>query len=142
MNWVGATNVSRMYDIEYRIPFTNAGKRGLLTYFYDGCWTPENQLDAVYPRASETSESWNSEDSTLWLVDASYVRLKSLNLGYTIRDNRFLKKLGINSLGLTFSGYNLLTFSPLKYLDPESDPDRFGAYPLVKTYSFGLNLNF
>lgn len=142
MNWVGATNVSRMYDIEYRIPFTNAGKRGLLTYFYDGCWTPENQLDAVYPRASETSESWNSEDSTLWLVDASYVRLKSLNLGYTIRDNQFLKKLGINSLGLTFSGYNLLTFSPLKYLDPESDPDRFGAYPLVKTYSFGLNLNF
>ncbi len=142
MQWTGATHASRQYDIEYRIPFTNAGTRGLLKYFYDDCWTPENQLGAKYPRPSEDSESWNSEDSTLWLIDASYVRLKSLNVGYTFRDSRFLKKLGISSLGLTFSGYNLLTFSPLKYLDPESDPDRFGAYPLVKTYSFGLNLNF
>ena len=142
MQWAGATNVSRMYDIEYRIPFTNAGKRGLLTYFYDGCWTPENQLGAKYPRASETSESWNSEPSTLWLVDASYLRLKSLNIGYTFSNKPILKKIGINSLELTFSGFNLLTFSPLKYLDPESQPDRFGDYPLVKLYSFGLNLNF
>lgn len=142
MQWVGSKNVSRMYDIEYRIPYTNAGKRGLLTYFYDGCWTPENQLGAVYPRPSEESESWNSEPSTLWLVDASYLRLKSLNFGYTITGKKFLKKLGISSLGLNFSGYNLLTFSPLKYLDPESNPDRFGDYPLIKTYSFGLNLNF
>ena len=142
MQWVGADHVSRMYDIEYRIPFTNAGKRGLLTYFYDGCWTEENQLNAKYPRASETSESWNSEASTLWLVDASYLRLKSLNFGYTLSDNKLLKKMGINSMGLTFSGYNLLTFSPLKYLDPESNPGRMGDYPLVKLYSFGLNLNF
>lgn len=142
MQWAGSTNVSRMYDIEYRIPFTNAGKRGLLTYFYDGCWTPENQLNAVYPRASETSESWNSEPSTLWLVDASYLRLKSLNIGYTFTNKPILKKIGINSLSLTFSGYNLFTFSPLKYLDPESVPDRFGDYPLIKVYSLGLNLNF
>ena len=142
MQWTGATNVNRQYDIEYRIPFTNAGTRGLLKYFYDGCWTPENQLDAKYPRPSEDSESWNSEDSTLWLVDASYLRLKNISLGYTFRNNPLLKKLGISSMGLTFTGYNLLTFSPLKYLDPESDPDRFGSYPLVKTYSFGLNLNF
>ena len=142
MQWVGSKNVNRMYDIEYRIPYTNAGKRGLLTYFYDGCWTPENQLGAVYPRPSEESESWNSEPSTLWLVDASYLRLKSLSFGYTITGKKFLKKLGLSSLGLNFSGYNLLTFSPLKYLDPESDPNRFGYYPLIKVYSFGLNLNF
>ena len=142
MQWTGAKNVNRMYDIEYRIPFTNAGTRGLLKYFYDGCWTPENQQGAIYPRPSEDSESWNSDDSTLWLADASYLRLKSVNVGYTFRNSAFLKKLGISSLGLTFSGYNLLTFSPMKYLDPESDPNRFGDYPLVKTYSFGLNLNF
>ena len=47
MQWVGSKNVNRMYDIEYRIPYTNAGKRGLLTYFYDGCWTPENQLGVL-----------------------------------------------------------------------------------------------
>ena len=142
MQWTGATHVNKMYDIEYRIPFTNAGKRGLLTYFYDGCWTPDNQLEAEYPRPAEVSESWNSEASTLWLKDASYLRLKSLNIGYTFNGNKALKKLGINSLALTFSGYNLLTISPLKYIDPESQTDNFGAYPLVKLYSFGLNLNF
>ncbi|MDD3968284.1 MAG: SusC/RagA family TonB-linked outer membrane protein, partial [Proteiniphilum sp.] len=142
MQWVGAAHVSRMYDIEYRIPFTNAGKRGLLTYFYEGCWTPENQQDAVYPRPAEESESWNSEPSTLWLQDASYIRLKSLNIGYTITDHRYLKKMGIHSLGISLSGYNLLTFSSLKYLDPESNPDRFGDYPLIKLYSFGLNFSF
>ena len=142
MQWTGATNVDKQYEIDYRIPFTNAGKRGLLTYFYDGCWTPENQLGAKYPRAAETSESWNSELSTLWIDDASYLRLKSLNIGYTISGKEFLKKIGINSLGITFSGYNLLTFTPLKYIDPEGVTNNSGTYPLVKVYSFGLNLNF
>lgn len=142
MQWTGATNVDKQYEIDYRIPFTNAGKRGLLTYFYDGCWTPENQLGAKYPRAAETSESWNSELSTLWIEDASYLRLKSLNIGYTISGKEFLKKIGINSLGITFSGYNLLTFTPLTYIDPEGVTNNSGTYPLVKVYSFGLNLNF
>lgn len=142
MQWTGATNVDKQYEVDYRIPFTNAGKRGLLTYFYDGCWTPENQLGAKYPRAAEASESWNSELSTLWIEDASYLRLKSLNIGYTISGKEFLRKIGINSLGITFSGYNLLTFTPLKYIDPEGVTNNSGTYPLVKVYSFGLNLNF
>lgn len=142
MQWTGATHVNKMLDIEYRIPFTNAGKRGLLTYFYDGCWTPENQKGAIYPRPSETSESWNSENSTLWLMDSSYLRLKNVTLGYTLTNRNWLKKIGVSSLGFTFSGYNLLTFSPLKYIDPEGVTSRMGDYPLVKLYSFGLNINF
>ena len=142
MQWTGATHVDKMYDIEYRIPFTNAGKRGLLTYFYDGCWTPENQENAIYPRPSEESESWNSEPSTLWLKNSSYFRLKNVTLGYTISNSPALKKAGISSLGITLTGYNLLTFSPLKYIDPEGVTNRFGDYPLVKIYSLGLNFNF
>ena len=142
MQWTGATHVNKMYDIEYRIPFTNAGKRGLLTYFYEGCWTPENQQNAIYPRPAEESESWNSEPSTLWLKDSSYFRLKSLNVGYTFTNKEWLRKIGCSSLGITFSGYNLLTFSPLKYIDPEGVTSRQGDYPLVKLYSFGLNVNF
>ena len=142
MQWTGATHVDKMYDIEYRIPFTNAGKRGLLTYFYDGCWTPENQENAIYPRPSEESESWNSEPSTLWLRNSSYFRLKNVTLGYTISNSPALKKAGISSLGITLTGYNLLTFSPLKYIDPEGVTNRFGDYPLVKIYSLGLNFNF
>ncbi len=142
MQWAGATNVDKQYEVEYRIPFTNAGKRGLLTYFYKDCWTPENQLGAKYPRAAEESETWNSDLSTLWIKDATYLRLKSLNIGYTITGKEFLKKVGINSLGINFSGYNLLTFTPLKYIDPEVITNNSGDYPLVKLYSFGLNLNF
>ena len=142
MQWTGATNVSKLLDIEYRIPFTNAGKRGLLSYFYDGCWTPENQSGAIYPRPSETSESWNSEDSTLWLMDSSYLRLKNVVVGYRFTDVSWMKKIGISSLALNLSGYNLLTFSPLKYIDPEGTTTRTGDYPLVRLYSLELNINF
>ena len=142
MQWTGAAHVDKMLDLEYRIPFTNSGNRGLLSYFYDGCWTPDNQQGAIYPRPAETSESWNSEASTLWLQDASYLRLKNLSLTYTFSGYDVFKKLGINSLGLTFSGYNLLTFTGLKYIDPEGITDNNGSYPLVRLYSFGLNINF
>ena len=131
-----------MLEIEYRIPFTNAGKRGLLQYFYDDCWTPENQLGAKLPRASKNSMAWNSEPSTLWLRDASYLRLKTVALSYTFQNKKWLKPLGIKSLELSLTGYNLLTFSPLDILDPESLATNNGGYPLVKNYSLGLNVNF
>lgn len=146
MQWTGATNVDKLMQTDYIIPFTNAGGRGLLKHLYEGCWTPEN-MNAEYPRPAEATETWNfgsgnNPSSTLWLKDSSYIRLKSLNVGYTFRDKPLLKKLGLNSLSLTLSGYNLLTFSPLKLADPESLTTNSGGYPLSKLYSLGLNLNF
>lgn len=141
MQWAGATNVNRVMEVDYRIPFTNAGSRGLLQYFYDDCWTPENQ-NGTLPRAAETSETWNSELSTLWLRDASYIRLKNLTVGYTFKGEQLKKKLGISSIGISFTGYNLLTFSPYNIMDPESVATNLGKYPLVKIYSLGLNVNF
>lgn len=142
MQWTGATHVSRLLAAgTYRIPFTNAGGRGLLEYFYNDCWSEENQ-NGTLPRASKTSESWNSEDSTLWLKDASYLRLKSLNLSYSFGDSAFLRGIGISNLALSFTGYNLFTLTPLKYMDPEAMPSNTSDYPLVKIYSLGLNLNF
>lgn len=142
MQWVGATHVNKMLEIEYRIPYTNAGKRGLLQYFYDDCWTPENQTGAKIPRPSKTSMTWNSEPSTLWLRDATYFRLKTVSLSYTFMNRKCLKPLGIKSIELSLTGYNLLTFSPMDILDPESLATNSGGYPLVKNYSLGLNVNF
>lgn len=142
MQWTGATHVNKMLEIEFRIPFTNSGGRGLIDYFYEQCWTPQNQLEAKLPRASETSEAWNSENSTLWLKDSSYLRLKNLNIGYTFNNKPLLKKIGINSLGISLTGYNLLTFTPLDFIDPEGNTTNSGDYPLVKLYSLGLNINF
>ncbi|MFI3305145.1 MAG: TonB-dependent receptor [Rikenellaceae bacterium] len=137
----GATNVSRMMETDYRIPFTNAGTRGLLDYFVDNCWSAANP-NAEYPRMSEYTESWNSENSTLWLRDATYFRLKTLSAGYTFTDAPALKKIGIKALSLKLSGYNLLTFSPLKFQDPEALASNDGDYPMVKTFDLGLNIKF
>lgn len=146
MQWTGAANVDKLLQTDYIVPFTNAGKRGLLKHLYEGSWTPEN-TNAIYPRPAKDTETWNfgsgnNPSSTLFLQNSSYIRLKNLNLAYTFRDKPLLKTMGLNSLALTFNAYNLLTFSPLKLADPESVTTNSGGYPLVKLYSFGLNLNF
>lgn len=141
MNWLGATNVDKMMSLVHRVPFTSSGSSGLIDYFYEQCWTPEHP-ERPLPRATEVNMNWNSQPSTLWLRDASYIRLKSLVFGYRIPSNKVFRTLGISSLEVTFTGYNLLTFSPMDFEDPETIMDNSGQYPLVKTYSFGLNINF
>ncbi|MBR5043488.1 MAG: TonB-dependent receptor [Bacteroidales bacterium] len=149
LNWIAATNVNRVYNQDYRIPFTNSGHRGLLQIFADNCWIDNDNSwapgreDGTLPRFTKTNYPWNSLDSTLWTVDASYLRLKSASFGYTFARNKFFDKLGIGSVGLMFTGYNLLTLSRMKIQDPEAkSSDSDGTYPLVKTYNLALNINF
>ena len=149
LNWIAATNVSRVWNMDYRIPFTNSGHRGLLSYFAENCWIPNDngwapgREDGTLPRFTKTNYGWNSMDSSLWTVDASYIRLKSASFGYTFSRNKFFDKLGISSVGLMFTGYNLLTFSRMKLQDPEArSDDSDGEYPLVKTFNLALNINF
>ena len=149
LNWIAATNVSRVWNADYRIPFTNSGHRGLLQMFAeqswidnDNPWAPGRE-DGTLPRFTKTNYPWNSENSTLWTVDASYIRLKSASFGYTFTRNKFFEKLGIGSVGIMFTGYNLLTFSKMKLQDPEAkSSDSDGTYPLVKTYNLAININF
>ena len=149
LNWTAATNVSRVYNADYRVPFTNTGHRGLLQMFADQCYIPEGsawaeaRTDGTLPRMTKLNWSWNAKDSTLWTVDASYLRLKSASFGYTFSHGGLLDKLGISSLGVMFTGYNLLTFSRMKLQDPEAlSDDSDGEYPLVKTYNIAVNINF
>ena len=149
LNWVAATNVSRVLNMDYRIPFTNSGHRGLLQYFADNCWIPNDngwapgREDGTMPRFTKTNYPWNSVNSTLWTQDASYIRLKSASFGYTFSKNKIFSKLGISSLGLMFTGYNLLTFTHMTIQDPEAKAsDSDGEYPLVKTYNLALNITF
>ena len=149
LNWIAATNVSRVWNADYRIPFTNSGHRGLLQIFAerswidnDNPWAPGRE-DGDLPRFTKTNYPWNSEDSTLWTVDASYLRLKSASFGYTFTKGRLIDKLGIGSVGLMFTGYNILTFSKMTLQDPEAkSSSSSGTYPLVKTYNLALNINF
>ncbi len=78
--------------------------------------------------------------SSFWVQDASYVRLKNIQLGYTFK---MLQKYGISNLRLYFSGENIATITKYKGFDPESPIGMRGwMYPLVGVYSFGLNLSF
>ena len=81
--------------------------------------------------------------SSFWLEKSDYLRLKNLEFGYTFRQSA-LKKVGISSLRVFFAGSNLLTFTPMKNWDPEksSGDGRNDVHPNMKTYSFGLNVQF
>lgn len=87
------------------------------------------------------------EDSDLWLMDWSYLRLKVLDIGYTFGQSKALSKVGIKSLRIYLSGYNLLTFfSELNDMDidPEGPPVVRPSipYPNVRIFNLGVNLAF
>jgi len=118
----------------------------------DDPWDPQTQWVAGYwPALVRVSQvgSYNSPtygyNQPYDYVNATYLRLKTIELGYRFSPN-FLKKAGIKSARVFFNGGNLLTFCNklLKYVDPESnDSGRAGGeFQINKTYSFGLNLNF
>lgn len=100
--------------------------------------------DSFYPRPL-TGTSKNHWVQTQYLIDASYLRLKNLQVGYTI-PSHITKKFGVSRLKIFFSGENLLTFTKVpKMYDPETLGGGWGSgktYPLSRTYSFGLNINF
>jgi TonB-linked SusC/RagA family outer membrane protein len=141
LSWAGAANTSRMLGETYRVAFGSTLDRSLLAYMADGRWTPETAESATYPRMTLTGTNNNSKDSDFWLRDASYVRLKNLEIGYNF-DSRFLRKMGISSLRTYINGYNLLTFDDLEITDPESRTGSDSKYPVTKIYNLGINVNF
>ncbi|MDO6605651.1 TonB-dependent receptor [Arenibacter palladensis] len=114
---------------------------GNLELIYDKRWTEENNnSNAEIPRQYIGSNTNNSPASTYWLKDGSYVRLKSLNIGYDLSED-WSKKVGIAKARIFFAGTNLFTMSKLKEwgMDPEA-PDVYRYYPQQKVYSIGLNI--
>lgn len=80
--------------------------------------------------------------STFWMQNASYLRLKSLEFGYTIPSN-LTKVVGVQNARVFFSSYNLFTITGLTYCDPEHTGDEYGyTYPLSQTFNFGVNISF
>ncbi len=146
MQWTGAWNVTRTISSIFRRPFTDRqgnNQGGLLVYQLENTWTKDNpNPNAEYPRASfENGANNNYQESTLWEKDAKYLRLKSVQVAYNFH-LPFMKKLKLNTMQLAFSGYNLLTFTPYIWGDPESRASNSPTYPLTKTYSLSLKLGF
>ncbi len=113
-------------------------------------WTPERYAQGLpikFPRfavGNFTTDKNNYRKSSLFVVDASYLRFKNMEVGYTITPAIF-RRIGIKSTRIYVNGNNLLTWTKVvKGLDPENPftPTNLEPYPLVKTINFGANLNF
>ena len=115
-----------------------------LDYFRDDPDHPLGlNLDSYYPRPVWGTDK-NRLNQTRWVQDASYMRLKNLQIGYTIPMG-FTNRFGVDRLRIFLSGENLLTFTKLSTIfDPETiDGNSLGnCYPLSRTYSFGVSVTF
>lgn len=107
-------------------------------------WTPENP-NARLPILTtyESSVNENFRNSDFWLRDASYLRMKNVQVSYTIPQS-VTGRIGVRNLKFYVNGQNLLTFSKMKDFDPEKNINgvNFYEYPTVKTYTMGINATF
>ncbi len=115
-----------------------------LDYFRDDPNHPLGlNLDSYYPRPVWGTDK-NRVNQTRWTQDASYLRLKNLQLGYTL-PIQWTNRFGVDRLRFFLSGENLFTFTKMSTIfDPETiDGNSLGnCYPLSRTYSFGLSMTF
>jgi TonB-linked SusC/RagA family outer membrane protein len=107
-------------------------------------WRPD-RTDARLPILTTYEESQSDifAYSDFWLLDASYLRLKNLQLSYSF-SNKLLKGIGFEKLILFINGQNIFTISKMKDFDPEKNikGNNYYEYPSIKTYSAGLNVTF
>ena len=87
------------------------------------------------------NNSNNNRESTYWLRDGSYLRLKTVEVGYTLPKN-ISRAILMNNVRIFFIGTNLLTFSKFKLWDPELNTDNGASYPNTTSYSVGINFTF
>lgn len=134
-----------------RTPFSsgNPERAAINEDIYGNVWmstnTPEQNANVIYPRLSKGSggagASNNSQTSTWWLRDGAFLRLKSIEIGYSLPKS-LLQKSFIKSLRFYAAGNNLLQFSPFKLWDPEKGSTDGSGYPLNRMFSIGFNANF
>lgn len=140
MTFAGVRNTSRIVPGTLRTPF-GGQFRGLYQFQYDGRWTPETAETAKYPRFSVNSGANNYKVSDMFIRDASFLRLKNVELGYTLK-SAGLKRIGLSNVRVYLNGFNLLTWSDFDLFDPESKPGSAGLYPMMKVYNMGVKFNF
>ena len=141
MLWVGATKTSRVLQETFRKPLGDTDDRSLMLHQFTDRWTPETAATAKLPRPTIDGTKNNYRDSDLWVKDASYLRLKNIEIGYNFR-LPFMPKIGMETMRVFMTGYNLLTLDKLKISDPESMSSGVPQYPVMRVINFGLNVSF
>lgn len=136
--WIDPVAITPFVDTDNE---NTLSQNALLAKIADSHWSEDNRdLYAFWPRLGDAVQSNNTQSSTWWMRDGSFMRLKSVEIGYSLPQN-LIKKVGLSTLRIYLSGTNLLTFSKFKLWDPEMGANGLG-YPIQRVYNVGVNLNF
>lgn len=144
--WKGF-DISMMWQGAAGRSFFMTGQRFWETYnfneWHKQAWSKERLeagLEITYPRLDPGSNA-SKVNSDFWLADGDYLRLKNLEIGYTLPE-KVCKAVGAEAIRIYANGLNLLTFDkyPAKYIDPEQNNELL--YPVFKTFNIGFNLTF
>lgn len=126
----------------YFIPGSGQGVLGNIYSNYNDRWTEDNpSQDVFWPRLSATENSNNNVPSTWWKKNMSFLRLKSIELGYTL-PQKWTKAFYGRNIRFYISGNDLFYISKFKLWDPELDTDDGLRYPSMKSVMFGVDLIF
>jgi hypothetical protein len=143
----GIANAEKYIDNYVYWEFTPNGTGKVMEHHLDRwAYYPDLGIDtretAAYPRLSLTGDETNNKapNSDFWLKDASYTRLKSVELGYSL-PKKTVNYLRLSKLRIFATGYNLLTFDKIKVIDPEA-PGGGNSYPIQRIVNFGINAQF
>jgi TonB-linked SusC/RagA family outer membrane protein len=139
MLWIGVEGENAITEEEQKPFFNNAG---VSKFWVENSWTPEKPNNS-YPRLLIASNSINNawRNSSFLVQDASFLRLKNIQIGYSLPDS-MLKKAHIKKLRIYANATNPLTFTDYRGLDPERDAfGGRGTYSNVQVYSLGLNIS-
>jgi hypothetical protein len=137
----GTFNVDKQVSGDARKPWDNfrSGDHNFLDR-----WTAENpNPHALYPKQHKAYNFNENSQSSFWIRNASYLKLKNLQLGYNL-PTKLISRIGIENFRIYVSGTNLFTVKADRYLDgydPETDMNP-SVYPTLKVYSIGINLQF
>lgn len=135
----GTYNNGSSDNTMYTRPFYGDGNAPY--YLVENCWRPDH-TNAKYPRLRSAYNANNAWSSSFWIVNGSYLKLKNLQLSYTLPEKLFNANSFVQNVMVYVAGTNLLTFSGFKYIDPENPGINNGYYPQQRTYSLGLKLTF
>ncbi len=128
-------------DLGNVIKLANNPKNRWTPAWYSGTTETENP-NAEFPRLSYGGNKNNSQLSSFWRRNGSFLRLQEVSLRYSLKHLPWIKAVGLSSVDLEFVANNLCTFDNVKYFDPEQASANGAVYPIPATYSFQVYLRF
>lgn len=137
----GAANAQVYLKGGIILPYFNQGN--LPQFWVNEAWTEENPSNR-YPRLAESVHNFPATDVPgvqTYLYNASYLRLKNIEVGYTFPTS-WLSRIGVTNARVYVNAQNLFTISNVPQIDPENTEQEGWTYPQMKSFNFGLSLQF